>query len=107
MSQITTGKMGIKGHVVMPQTVREMLGVNKGSTIAWVITDDKRIEVRPIKPETIAEPNEFEEVLAEMGMTYEDWRARRKEFVKKYRAEKLAKEEAEKKKETVISPSPA
>ena len=91
MSQITTGKMGIKGLIVMPQNIREMLGVEKGSTIAWVVTDDNRIEVRPLRPEAIEAPNEFELALKELGMTYEDWRAQRKQFAKKYRAEKLQK----------------
>lgn len=53
MTLIETGKMGFKGHVVMPKAVRELLGIGQGSTVAWVITDDNRVEVRPITEATI------------------------------------------------------
>lgn len=90
MNQVTTGKMGIKGHVVMPQSVRELLGVDKGSTIAWVITDDKRIEVRPFDMTLAGDENEFEQALRENGLTYEDWRAHRRKTFEKYIQEKRA-----------------
>jgi AbrB family looped-hinge helix DNA binding protein len=48
MTLIETGKMGFKGHVVMPKAVRELLGIGQGSIVAWVITDDNRVEVRTI-----------------------------------------------------------
>ncbi|MCW1970269.1 MAG: hypothetical protein KIH69_019325 [Anaerolineae bacterium] len=91
--QIATGKMGVKGHLVMPQYIREMLKVDKGSTIAWVVTDDNRIEVKSVTIDTISESNEFELALATLGMSHDDWRASRKDFAQAYRANKLKKEQ--------------
>ncbi len=88
MGQINTAKMGVNGLLVMPKDIRKMLGVEKGSTVAWVITDDERIEVRTVKDTTPDEPNEFDLALKELGMSYEDWRASRKKFAKKWMKER-------------------
>ena len=80
MGQINTAKVGVNGLVVMPKDIRKKLGVEKGSTVAWVITDDQRIEVRTIKDTPPEAPNEFELALKDMGMTYEQWRANRKKL---------------------------
>ena len=84
MNQITTGKMGVKGHVVMPQNVREMLGVGVGSTIAWVVTDDKRIEVRPVNEDAATDEQEFAEALRAAGLDYSEWRSNRRKHFDKY-----------------------
>jgi bifunctional DNA-binding transcriptional regulator/antitoxin component of YhaV-PrlF toxin-antitoxin module len=93
MGQVTTGKMGIKGHVVMPQKVRELLGVSKGSTIAWVITEDRRVEIRQLPEETLSpDEQEFAEALRAAGLSYDDWKRKRREHFDHYlKAKRKAK----------------
>ncbi len=85
MAHIETGRMGVKGHVVMPQSVREKLGADKGSLIAWVITDEGYVIVRTLEPEVLADESEFTQVLKSADSSFEEWRAgRAATFAKAY-----------------------
>jgi AbrB family looped-hinge helix DNA binding protein len=46
---LETTKVQDRGVVTLPRRVREKLGVKKGSTIAFVETEDGRIEVRALE----------------------------------------------------------
>ena len=73
MASVEVSKMGLKGLVVVPQPVRELLGIDKGSNVAFVITDDNRVEIRPLEANSVMAANEFEAVLKENGMTLGQW----------------------------------
>ena len=92
--QIVTSKIQERGFATIPQEIRERLNLIKGSTLSFIIFDDGRIELRPVTAEALVEPDQFQSMLSELGMTYEDWRANRTDFAKKYREMKLQKEQA-------------
>jgi bifunctional DNA-binding transcriptional regulator/antitoxin component of YhaV-PrlF toxin-antitoxin module len=90
MALIETGRIGIKGHVVMPASVRRLLGVDQGSSIAWIIQDDGHVRVRALNAKTFELEDEFTRALEKAGLSYSDWRANKsKAFAKAY--PKLAK----------------
>ncbi|MCL4507706.1 MAG: AbrB/MazE/SpoVT family DNA-binding domain-containing protein [Chloroflexi bacterium] len=86
MASVETTKLGDKGTIVLPQAVRELLGAKKGSVIAFVITDDERVEVRTLEAATIAALDEIGAALKEKGITPEQWmkegRAIRRKLIK-------------------------
>ena len=73
MASVETTKLGDKGTIVLPQAVRELLGAKKGSVIAFVITDDERVEVRTLEAETMAALDEIGAALKEQGVTLAQW----------------------------------
>ncbi len=73
MASVETTKLGDKGTLVLPQAVRKLLGAKKGSVIAFVITDDKRVEVRALEADVMAALDEIGAALREQGVTLEQW----------------------------------
>ncbi len=59
--------------MTLPRRVREKLGVKKGSTIAFVETEDGRIEVRTLEADVMAALDEIGAALKEQGVTLEQW----------------------------------
>ena len=70
---IDTPKVQERGVVTLPRRVREKLGVKKGSTIAFVETEDGRIEVRALEADVMAALDEIGAALKEKGVTLEQW----------------------------------
>jgi len=77
MSTIEVVKMGVKGHLIMPQVIREKLGVDKGSNVAWVIKNNGEISIRALNEQTFEIENEFEKALKTAGITYDEWQENR------------------------------
>lgn len=88
MSNMTIGKMGMKGHLVMPQNIRKKLGLDQGSSVAWIVKDDGEVSIQAVNPPAQNEESEFDAALKSMGMTYEQWRTSRSEFARKWMKEK-------------------
>ena len=80
MASVETTKLGDKGTIVLPQAVRELLGAKKGSVIAFIITDDERVEVRTLEAETMAALDDIGAVLKEQGVTLGQWMKEGKEI---------------------------
>ena len=88
MANMTIGKMGMKGHLVMPQRIRKKLGLEQGSSVAWIVKEDGEVSIQAVSPPAQGEHSEFDAALKNMGMTYEEWRTRRSEFARKWMKEK-------------------
>ena len=73
MASVETTKLGNKGTIVLPQAVREFLGAKKGSVIAFVITDDERVEVRALEADALAALDAIGAALKEQGVTLGQW----------------------------------
>ncbi|MCL4507770.1 MAG: AbrB/MazE/SpoVT family DNA-binding domain-containing protein [Chloroflexi bacterium] len=72
MSQrLETTKVQERGVVTLPRRVREKLGIKKGSTIAFIETDEGRIEVRALEADAMAALDEIGAALKEQGVTLE------------------------------------
>lgn len=88
MSNMTIGKMGIKGHLVMPQTIRKKLGLEQGSSVAWIVKDDGEVSIKAVTPPAPKDMSEFDLALKNMGMTYDEWREHRKDFARGWMKDK-------------------
>lgn len=74
-SLIETTKTQDRGVITIPQSVRERLGIKKGSTIAFVENDEGRVEIRVVEDAFIAAIDEIGDALKERGMTMAQWLA--------------------------------
>jgi AbrB family looped-hinge helix DNA binding protein len=86
---LDTTKIQERGTVTIPQSVRDKLGIKKGSTVAFVETDDGRVEIRVIEADVIAALDELGEALKAKGVTMNEWlaasrKSRKRAFDKLY-----------------------
>lgn len=64
-----------RGVVTIPESVREKLGIKKGTTVLFVENEKGNIEIRTLEAETIDMLDEIGNVLRERGMTMDQWLA--------------------------------
>lgn len=72
-SLLETTKIQERGTVTIPQSVRDRLGVSKGSTLAFIETDDGRIEIRALEADLIAALDDLGDTLKQQGLTLQQW----------------------------------
>lgn len=86
---LETTRMQDRGVVTIPEEVRLKLGLEKGSTLVFIETEDGRIEVRALAPEDMDVLDSMGAVFLEQGIDAEQWltlsrRSRRKLFQQRY-----------------------
>ncbi len=72
---IETTKTQDRGVVTIPESVREKLGIKKGTTVLFVENEKGNIEIRTLEAETIDMLDEIGAALREKGVTMEQWLA--------------------------------
>lgn len=70
---IETTKTQDRGVVTIPESVREKLGIKKGTTVLFVENEKGNIEIRTLEAETIDMLDEIGNVLREKGVTLDQW----------------------------------
>lgn len=72
---IETTKTQDRGVVTIPESVRERLGIKKGTTVLFIENEMGQIEIRTLEAETIDMLDEIGVALRTKGVTLERWLA--------------------------------
>lgn len=70
---IETTKTQDRGVVTIPETVREKLGIKKGTTVLFIENENGQIEIRALEAEAIDMLDEIGAALRERGLTMQRW----------------------------------
>ncbi len=70
---IESTKTQDRGVVTIPESVREKLGIKKGTTVLFIENEKGNIEIRTLEAETIDMLDEIGNVLREKGITMDQW----------------------------------
>jgi AbrB family looped-hinge helix DNA binding protein len=84
---LETSVIQSRGVITLPARIREKLGIDKGTTVAFIENEQGHIEIRVIEAEVIHALDEIGDALKKKGMTLDKWlsasRKNRKRLFKK------------------------
>jgi AbrB family looped-hinge helix DNA binding protein len=72
---IETTKTQDRGIVTIPESVREKLGIKKGTTVLFIENEKGNIEIRTLEAEAIDMLDDIGAALREKGITLDRWLA--------------------------------
>jgi len=72
---IETTKTQDRGVVTIPESVREKLGIKRGTTVLFIENEKGNIEIRTLEAEAIDMLDEIGAALREKGITLDRWLA--------------------------------